>query len=126
MYKQIFRLSQNEKKVHCGIGWARFHKSWKFKIPQPDYFHYRSSDYGKAFFSARSSPPGVPMASNVYVVSYSSKIVEIGGRFLLSIIPTNQNCSMPQILLVWTQKVTQQSLRPCSLIWQSQVTSDFM
>ena len=108
------------------LGWARFHKSWKSKLPQPDYFHYRSSDYGKAFFSARARPPGKRMASIVYVVGYSSKIVEIRGRFLLSILPTNPNCSLPQIFLVCSQKVTQQSLRPCSLIWQSQVTSDFM
>ena len=51
------------------LGWARFHKSWKSKLPQPDYFHYRSSDYGKAFFSAPARPQGKRMASIVYVVA---------------------------------------------------------
>ena len=110
----------------CPVGWARFHESWKSKIPQPDYFHYRSSEYGKTFFSARARPPGVPMASKVYVVGYSSKIVKFEAVFYFPYFQSTKIDLCPKCYWYGPQKVTQQSLKPSSLIWQFQVTSDFM
>ena len=55
-------------------------------------------------------------ASKVYLVGYSSKIQEFEAVFYFSYIKSVLNDILSQMLLVWTQKVAQQSLVPYNLV----------